>query len=172
MNYILNKNVVNLFTQFDKKEVMLGFIKKHPSMFNDILMASLNTDHKKAWRAALLLGHLIKKNDKRMVPFVMHFIELLPKISHDGHQRQVLIILDKMELTEKQNGYLFNNSLSIWEAVQKIPSTRIFAFKTMLKISNSFPQLKAELLLFTTNYYTQTLSPGIKVSFKKMTAKL
>ena len=92
-------------------------------------------------------------------------------LKHDGHQRQLLIILDKLSLNEAQNGHLFNHCLSIWEEVGKIPSTRVRAFQAMVKMTANFPELKAELRLFTTDYYTQTLSEGIKASFQRLVGK-
>ena len=111
---------------------------------------------------------LLKKNDNRVIPFIDDFIACLPSLTHDGHQRQLLIILDKLQLNEDQNGHLLNHCLSIWEQVHKIPSTRIRAFQAMVKMTNEYPELKEELQLFTTNYYTQTLSKGIKISFLRL----
>lgn len=151
---------------------MLAYVKQHPNLFKDLIEASLDTKHPKAWRAAMLLGNAMKKNDKRVVPYITTFIECLPLLSHDGHQRQVLIILDKLSLNENQNGCLFDHCLSLWEQVNKIPSTRMRSFQAMVKMTSQYPELKDELKLFTTNYYTQTLSEGIKISFTRMVSKL
>ena len=147
---------------------MLAYVSANPSLFIDLIDASLDTVHPKAWRAAMLLGHAMKKNDQRVSSYIDVFIESLPLLKHNGHQRQVYIILDKLSLNENQNGHLFNHSLSIWEQVEKIPSTRYRAFFAMIKMTKDYPELKEELHLFTTDYYTQTLSEGIKGSFQKM----
>ena len=110
----------------------------------------------------------MKKEDLIVSPHIDSFIKCLPLLTHDGHQRQLLIILDKLSLNEDQNGHLFNHCLSLWEAVHKIPSTRIRSFQAMVKMTVEFPELKDELKLFTTNYYTQSLSEGIKISFLRL----
>ena len=147
---------------------MLNYLKAHPDLFSDLIEASLVITHPRAWRSAMLLGHAIQKEDSRLMPFVDDFIACLPNLNHDGHQRQILIVLDKLKLNEDQNGHLFNHCLSLWEDVNKIPSTRIRAFQAMVKMTNEYPELKEELQLFTTNYYTQTLSKGIKISFLRL----
>ncbi len=147
---------------------MLNYLKAHPDLFSDLIEASLVITHPRAWRSAMLLGHAIQKEDSRLMPFVDDFIACLPNLNHDGHQRQILIVLDKLKLNEDQNGHLFNHCLSLWEDVNKIPSTRIRAFQAMVKMTNEYPELKEELQLFTTNYYTQTLSEGIKISFLRL----
>lgn len=72
-----------------------------------------------------------------------------------------------MTLTENQKGQLFNYCLHIWEAIHKIPSTRIRAFWMLEKIAEDYPELKQELNHFVTPYFTETLSPGIKQYFLK-----
>ena len=172
MDYVLKPSISTVFKQFRKNIHMLAYVKQHPNLFKDLIEASLDTKHPKAWRAAMLLGNAMKKNDKRVVPYITTFIECLPLLSHDGHQRQVLIILDKLSLNENQNGCLFDHCLSLWEQVNKIPSTRMRSFQAMVKMTSQYPELKDELKLFTTNYYTQTLSEGIKISFTRMVSKL
>ncbi|WP_157366686.1 hypothetical protein [Aquimarina agarilytica] len=163
-----------IFNHFNKNDQMIAYIHEHPQLYAELITASLSLSHKQAWRCAMLLGHMMKKNDVSLLKYVDRYIECLSKIkNHDGHQRQLLIILDKMRLNEVQEGKLFDSCMTIWEDIKKIPSTRIRAFWMLLKISDNYPELKEELLHFTTDYYTNTLSPGIKVSFtREVRAKL
>ena len=168
MHKILKPSIEAVFNLYNKNTDMLEYVNKHPSLFADLIEGSLDVEHPKAWRAAMLLGHAMIKDDLRVSPYIDDFINCLPLLNHDGHQRQLLIILDKLSLSENQNGYLFNHCLSFWEQVNKIPSTRIRAFQAMVKMTKKFPELKDELRLFTTEYYTQTLSEGIKISFQRI----
>ena len=156
-----------MFERFNKNAQMQSYIRRQPQLFDQLIQNSLSVTVNNAWRCTMLVGHLTKKNDSRLIHFKDEYINLLPKVNHDGHQRQILIILDKMKLTEDQGGHLFNHCMTIWEAINKIPSTRIRAFWILLKIAKNYPELKEELLHFTTAYYTETLSPGIKISFQR-----
>ncbi len=163
-----------IFDRFNKNDQMIDYVRKHSQLFPELITTSLCLSNKQAWRCAMLIGHMIKKNDIRLHQYMDQYIDCLTQIKkHDGHQRQLLIILDKMELSEIQEGKLFDGCMSIWEDVKKIPSTRVRAFWMLLKLAKKYPELKAELLHFTTDYYTRTLSPGIKVSFdREVVAKL
>lgn len=167
---MLKPSIAVIFELYTKNRDMLNYVKEHPKLFTELIEASLDSEHQKAWRAAMLLGHAMKKN-VRVTPYIDSVIGCLPLLTHDGHQRQLLIILDQLTLNEDQNGHLFNHCLSFWEDVHKIPSTRIRSFQAMVKMTTDFPELKKELRLFTTDYYCQTLSEGIKVSFQRLITK-
>jgi hypothetical protein len=98
-------------------------------------------------------------------------IETLPSLK-EGHQKQTIIILMKMQLDDEQEGKLFDASLNIWENVKLIPSTRISAMKFILSLVNKFPELKEEIKLWTQEQYTESLSPGIKDSLNKQIHKI
>ena len=165
-------DISTIFNEYQKKDDLIALFKNDPKALNKLIEFSLDHSNNKAWRASLLLGHLMTKNDKQVIPYIDKIIKILPQITHDGHQRQLLIILDKLTLNEDQNGHLFNHCLTIWEDVNKIPSTRIRSFRAMFKMTKNHPELKDELRLFTTDYFTRTLSPGIKVSFQKIINKI
>ena len=77
-------------------------------------------------------------------------------------------ILEKMDLNEIQEGLLFNECIIIWKKTDKIPSVRIKAFQILIKIAHDYPELKKELIHFTSYEYTKTLGKGIRKSFDKM----
>lgn len=172
MKNSLKPSIAVIFERYNKNTDMLIYVNEHPNLFVDLIEASLDNQHPKAWRAAMLLGHAMKKDDVRLQPYINDLITCLPLLNHDGHQRQLLIILDKLTLNDDQNGHLFNHCLSLWEDVHKIPSTRIRSFQAMVKMTKDFPELKDELRLFATDYYSKTLSKSIKISFERLVFKL
>lgn len=161
-----------LFKKHTKNEEMIAYSKANPLLFPQLIEATLSPLYNKSWRCAMLLGHLIKKEDPRLQPYIEPLIAILPQAIHDGHQRQLLVILDKLIIDEVQQGRLFNYCLTIWEDINKISSTRMRAFWMMEKIAKNYPILKRELQYFVTPYYTETLSVGIKHSIQKKYGKL
>ena len=136
-------------------------MRRNPECFYELIDVSKEKNIPEAWRAAWLLGHVMKKNDERLIDSIDTFIENIEN-AKDGYQRQVIIILLKMELNDEQEGKLFQNCLTIWEQINKIPSTRITAMKFILKTAEKFPELKSEIKLWTQVIYVEGLSPGIK----------
>jgi len=158
----MNTFTTFIFKKYRKNKEMIAYFKANPGYFEHLIEASLSVDYNKAWRCAMLIGHIARINDSRLQSHVDSFINTLMQIKIDGHQRQILVILDKMKLIEDQEGKLFNYCLTNWENISKIPSTRIRAFWMMEKIAENYPELKKELKYFVTAYYTETLSSGIK----------
>ncbi|MFC2109254.1 hypothetical protein ACFLSU_01650 [Bacteroidota bacterium] len=160
-----------LFLTRRTKQSLLDFATSTPNSFKQILLYGLESEAINSWRAAWLICHLMKKNDVRIQPYLALIIKNLP-IKSDGHQRQLLIILMNMELSEDLEGIVFNLALNIWEDVHKIPSTRITAFKLIHKTVKKHPELTNEIDLWTADYYTKTLSPGIKKSLIRIKTSL
>lgn len=123
-----------------------------------------------AWRFAWKLEHEINPNDKRIIPNVDFIIEGI-KHKKDGHQRELLKILEKIKLTQEQEGKLFDLCISLWKRIDKSPSVRIKAFQQLCKTASKYPELKKELIHFTSEEYTQTLGKGIKKSFDRFYLK-
>ena len=160
-----------LFSQRKTKDELVKHIKENPYLIEPLIKYSIFNTEPNNWRAAWLICHVMKKNDTRIVPYIDTIIEIIPNKT-DGHQRQLLIILEKMDWDESQEGIIFNLCLTLWENIHKIPSTRITAFSLLLKIAEKHPDLIAELELWTSDYFTETLSPGIKNSLLNKKRKL
>lgn len=158
-----------IFEKHRSKESLLQFLKNTPDAFIPLLELGV-TNKKIAWKAAWLVGHVATDFDPRIVPFIE---PMLTKIGSfpQGQQRQILLLLLKMQLNDAQEGRLFDTCLQIWENIKLIPSTRITAMKFILKTVKKYPELKPEVSLWTQEMYMDSLSPGIKNSLLKQVRK-
>jgi len=161
----LEKVLMNFF----KKE-MIEYLNSHPEDFNQAITLALTNKQPYSWRAAWLLWSCIEQNDKRLIPFKNDLIAAL-KGKADGHQREILKLISVLELNDIEEGFIFNECLSIWESINKRPSVRFTAIKFALKIAAKYPDLLNEIDFFTQNHYTETLSPGIKQAVYRLTGK-
>jgi len=162
----MQKSLDDILTGRLLKIELVSFLRKHPELFEETIKISLGDQSPQSWRAAWLIGHYMKKNDALLLPYVDSFLSKIGD-KGDGHQRELLKILNRMKLTEDQEGRLFDASLSIWEEIHKSPSVRGTAFRTIQNIIKKYPELKHEIEHLTQSHYTETLSPGIKHSFYK-----
>lgn len=156
--------------RFDKNQMVL-VLNENCQDFISVLEWSINSSHSSAWRGAWILNHCLSKNDPRISPYTSLLIECLDKKS-DGHQREILKILEKMEIPDDVEGILFDKCISIWENIGKSTSVRIVAFKNLHKTVKKHPELKGELDFLTHPRYTDSLSPGIKRTFLKLANSL
>lgn len=159
----MNMEVANIFQTYRKKTALIRFAKQNPSVFTVLVRESLQPKSKEAWRAAWLIGHIQKPNDIRLIPHIDAYLAIIKQCTQ-GHQRQLLLILSNMQLSEDQEGLAFDSALTIWENIGKIPSVRITAFNLLLSIADNHPELQSEIELWAQPMYTESLSPGIKNS--------
>ena len=111
------------------------------------------------------------KNDKRIKPYSKKIIEAI-KGKKDGHQRELLNILEKMDVNKENEGFLFDICITIWEDTHKISSVRIVAFRMIYNLVKKYPELINEIELIAQDFYAKDLSPGIKNSFFIMKKEL
>ncbi len=151
------------------KAEMVEQMQNHPEYYPEAIRLALGDKQPYSWRSAFLLIGSIQKNDARIKPFIDQFIDVLPE-KKDGHQRDILNILNKMDLNEAQEGYVLDRCISLWESTSKKPSVRFVAFKMMIKMAEKYPELANEIKYLTEEHYMEPLTPGARRSIAKMAA--
>lgn len=161
------ESLENLFRlNENRRSKLIAQMDSDISEFNYLLKYAL-ANEKYSWRATNVIKNHIQQNDERIIK---HLDAIIVSIENkeDGHQRELLGILLKCDIAEEFEGRLFDICCTIWEDIQKIPSTRSLAFQQMNKIALKYPELKNEMKLFCEEYYTESLSPGIKKGIMKL----
>lgn len=149
------------------KADMISYIHAHPEDFEEAIKLAVSNKQPYSWRAASLLWSCMEINDRRIQKHVKNIIRAFED-KNDGHQRELLIILLKMELAKNYESVLFDKCMTIWENINKQPSVRLTALKFIVKIVKKHPELSKEILFLTQDHYLNTLSPGVKNSIHKM----
>lgn len=148
---------------------LISYMASHQDDFPELIKLSISDKQPYSWRAAWLLWSSMDNNDKRIRKHLKMIIDILPN-RHDSQQRELLMVLHRMELDSKYEGPLFDSCTKIWENINKHPSLRFHAFKKMVAISKNHPDLSSEIKLLTDAYYTENLTDNVKKSiFKLMT---
>lgn len=142
-------------------------MENHPESFQQVIQLALSDRQPFAWRAAWLLWSCTDENDPRVQPFLKDILAVLPSRG-DGHQRELLKIVNQLQLDEDHEGILFDACVSMWENVHKKPSVRFHAMKTILKITEKYPELTGEISFLTQEHYLESLSGGIRNSVLRM----
>jgi hypothetical protein len=149
------------------KPGMIAFLDAHPECFKEAINLAISEKQPYAWRASWVLWSYMKTDDTRVKPFlkkIIHAIEGKPQ----GQQRELLKIIYFMELSEENEGPLFDICTKIWLEIKKSPSVRMNSLKVLVKIAQKHPALKEEILFLTRKEYLETLSPGVKRSISKL----
>ena len=154
--------------RFDR-EPIIAHLKEHEEARKHFLEIILLRDEF-AWRAAWLLKGAVSAQDN-YDDFIERAIKLIPDLP-DGHQREILKLLEIVTINESLEGPLFDVCMRIWESPGKIPSTRMTAFLFILETVKKYPELKTELTHLTQDHYMESLSPGVKRVLEKRIKKL
>ncbi len=149
------------------RPAMESYIAAHPESFEEAVNLAIADKQPYSWRASWLLWSCMEKNDKRIRKHVKAIINVLPK-RKDNQKRELLKILEQMDINEKLEGLLFNQCVNIWEKTDKQPSVRFNAFKILAKISKRHPELSKEIILLIQSQYTESLSSSVNKSINKM----
>jgi hypothetical protein len=149
------------------KTEMISFLSTHPEYFEEAIQLAITDRQPYSWRAAWLLWSCMEKNDQRVQGHIKDLIDCIPT-KNDNQQREIFLILQKMELDEELEGVLFNICLSVWEKIDKKPSVRLNALKLLIKIAQKYPGLSQEIVLLSNDQFLESLSPGVKKSIAQM----
>ena len=98
------------------KEEMIAFLKTHPEYFEEAIRLAISDKQPFAWRSAFVLFDCMDENDKRIKKHIKTILNCI-KDKKDGHQRELLKILYKMNLSEKQEGIVFDICIRLWEQI-------------------------------------------------------
>jgi hypothetical protein len=158
------KNILNGHLQ---KDPIVYLLRGNPAVFDEAIQLALQSDERTAWRAAWVLYHAMEDHDPRLQPYLPALISAL-RDKRDGHQRELLKIIERLKTDDDLEGELFDICMDIWENPGKSPSSRITAFRVMFRIAKKYPELLGELSFLLQEHYTESLSPGIRHSLQRM----
>ena len=152
------------------KNEMIAYRNSHHEDFEEAIKLAISDKQPYGWRSAWLLWSCMEENDRRIQGCIKNQNTISTK--GDGHQRELLKILQLMELDEEDEGILFNECVSLWGKTNIRPSVRYSAFMFMNKMVARYPDLMHEIELLTEDHYLETLSPGIKLAIKRIIKKI
>jgi hypothetical protein len=146
---------------------MVSYMHAHSEDFNELIKLAISNRKYYSWRAAWLLWSCMEENDKRIQGYLKNIVCNLTSRNYN-HQRELLIILQKMKLNDEIEGILFKVCVSVWEKIDKKPSVRFNAFKMIVKIAQKHPDLSYEVYLLTENHYLDSFSTTVRRSIARM----
>lgn len=155
-----------ILTNSTKKEMIL-YLKSNPKDFNELVKLSILDKQPYSWRAAWLLWSCMDKNDARLTEHLEQIIDGL-STKPDNQLRELLIVLQRMDLCTIHEGKLFNICINTWRKTEKQPSVRYNAFKLIIRIIKKHPELLNEVKYLTEPQYFESLSNNVKKSVFRM----
>ena len=149
------------------KAKLISHMESHPENFDELINLAISDKHRYSWRAAWLLWGCMSSNDRRVRKYIKRIIDELPT-KKDSQQRELLIVLHRMELSDNHQGRVFDICTKIWQKTSNTPSLRYSAFKLMAKIAKRHPGLSGETINLAKPPYIDSLSSTVRKSIFRM----
>jgi hypothetical protein len=149
------------------KADMIAFIAANPVYFEELIQLALTPAHPCSWRASWLLWSCMEKNDHRVRKHQEEIIHILRHVN-DNQQRELLLVLQNMEIDSVHQGRLFDLCIDIWKQTYKKPSIRYNAFRVMYKIALENQDLSNELKMLSGEEYLESLSSTVRKAIRRM----
>lgn len=163
----MSEGVKNIFTHFFDKSDLVQRLKSNPDEIAPALEIALGNHQPESWRACWVLKDVLNNEDPHLKQQFNLILDVIPN-RPDGHQRELLHLLEKVMPDDEQEGILFDICITIWESVKRSPSVRYTAFQFIIKTLRKYPELKNEISHLTSDEYLDTLSPGIRNGVRRM----
>jgi hypothetical protein len=149
------------------KSQMISFLNDNPGDFEELIQLAIADKQPYSWRAAYVLWDCMEDNDHRIRKYIKTILNRLPA-KNDNHQRELLKILLRMELSEEDEGFLFDHCISLWQKIGNRPSIRLTALKVIVRMIKTHPELYHEIRFLIQDQYLESLSPAVRKSIFKM----
>ena len=153
------------------KDDLIVYMKTNPNKFTELIKLSISDKQPYSWRAAWLLWSCMDKNDRRIHKHIKNIIDVLPD-RQDNQQRELLMVLERLEVNTKYEGIIFDSCTKIWRNINKNSSLRYHAFKIMVAISKNHPYLSAKIKSIMEPYYTDKLTETVRKAIGKLLKKM
>lgn len=149
------------------KAQMISYLGAHPGDFEELIQLACTDKQPYSWRAAFLLWSCMDENDTRVQKHIKTILHFLPS-KNDSHQREIIKILLRMEISEEDEGFLFDHCIAVWKKIGNRPSIRHTAFKFIVRTINAHPELYHEISFLIQNQYVESLSSAARKSIFRM----
>lgn len=166
----INDKLSALLTHNYKFDIS-NYLYANPELFEDLFELALQEHPKLSWRAAWAFYDFINSK-KHIVEENQHRIFKILPFREENHQRELLKLIDEIEIDENYIALAFDECLKLWVQLYKKPSVRYNAFKIMLKLANKYTIFQNEFIFYTSSKYIESLSPGAKHSINKLLKNL
>lgn len=152
---------------------IVEYIADDKKKFKILIDLFFNGDPKLIQRAAWPLSYAAIAHPQLIKPYMGKLIIKLQQTdSHPSVPRNILKILEEIEIPEKYEGYIVECCFSILTKAADPIASKAFAITVATKICKKYPDLKNELRLHLEHMQNYPMAPAIKVRIKRAIKEL
>ena len=157
----------------DNRDEIIQYVGEDARKFKCLM--SFFLDDSLHWRynqrAAWPIGIIARKNPEIIDEYLDLMIDKLGNGRHDSVERNILRILEEIEIPEHLEGILYQKSFELFNDLNRAIAIRVFAMTVLFKIAKSYPEMLEELRE-SIQMYLPHGSSGFKNRGSKILAKI
>lgn len=143
---------------------IIKYVGSDKNRFNELFEIFMKGEYHLTQRAAWPLSYVLIANQQWMNGCMAALVKKLKQPhNHPAITRNILRILQEVEIPEKYQGEIVDFCLRIIPSEMHPAAIRAFAITTAANICQHYPELKKELLLLLQGLMQVPQSPAIKV---------
>ncbi len=157
-----------LIAEHSKRNVVFiaNYIGSNRKLFKEFLKVFETADYHISQRAAWVLSFVADRHPEAMKGSVPYLIQLLNKPFHAAIRRNVLRVLEDVDIPEEEIGFLADKCFAYLHDLEEPTAVKAFAITVLYKICLKEPDLENELIP-TLQDMLPYGSAGVKVRCKK-----
>lgn len=146
-----------------------------PQRFAILMQCFLSNEYRLQQRAAWCVGIAVQKNNKLIQPYIHILVQQLNrKDVHDAIHRNILRILQDIDVPESCAGVLMNACFNFVESPRTPIAIKAFALTVLGNLAMSVPEIKSEIKLiidFNAEHESQAFKARARKVLKKIGSK-
>jgi hypothetical protein len=146
---------------------IVNYVGEDKKRFKELMQIFLNGEYRLTQRAAWPLSYLAIDHPTLLEPYLDVFIKKLDdEKAHPAVARNILRVLQSIEIPEKHQGHLIDKSFKLIMSEMQPAAIRAFSITVASKISKHYPELKNELLIILNELNALPQLPSMKSRIK------
>lgn len=166
------KEIYIILESWDNFELLLLEINAKPELLPILMKIAIFSEHKNSWRALYLADKIHDSHPERISPYVPEMIEQLQVEQHNGKKRHLLKLISMNTIDEEYSGFLMDYCLTAFTSSKEPVANRVHAMQILYNISETEPDIKAEVLEIIQQEIDLHPTPGIRARGRKLVRKL
>jgi hypothetical protein len=126
----------------------------------------------KSWRAAYMLDKINDTNPNLLLPYLEQMLNQLKVESSSSKKRHFLKLLSQNRIPDHYTGFLFDYCLKNINSAKEPPAVRVHAMQILFNLTQTFPELREEVLSVIEHEMEYHSTAGIISRGKKLVDKL
>ena len=164
--------IIELIDSWENLPFLTNEIAQNAGYYQILIEIALYDTNQKSWRAAYLVDKINDKHPQLLLPFLNKIIDQVKIEKSAAKRRHFLKLISMNELTNRQQGFLFDFCIKTFTSDKEPVAVRVHAMQVLFNIAVNETDLIPEILLVIESEMENHLSAGIISRGKKLIERL